>query len=76
VLLLLVLISVQMEPISDQFVTLTNFFSLEYLIVNKTKLEQVTQLAPNGILPMLNLDGLSMVFSLKEQMDLISIPSI
>lgn len=65
-----------MEPISDQFVMLTNFFSLHYLIVNKTKLEQVTQLAPNGILLMPNSDGLSMVFSLKEQMDLISIPLI
>ena len=70
-LLSLVSISVRMEPISDQFVTLTNFFSLEYLIANKIQVEQATQLARNGLLITPNLDGLLMVFSLKVQMDLI-----
>ena len=70
-LLLLVSISVRMETISDQFVTLTNFFSLHYQIANKTQVEQATQLAQNGIPITPNLDGLLMVFSLKVQTDLI-----
>jgi hypothetical protein len=72
VLLLLALILVQMELISDQFVTLMSYSSLEYLIAYKTLMEQATQLTRNGIQLTPNSDGLLTVFSQKEQMDLTS----